>query len=115
MIIGTSNFFKTEIYVHSYNPNKNGQSTYGAHKHAWRTQAAWAKKYYFLHLSSSYAKILEETNFHTREFPRSGSNQKTEKKKREKEERKRLKVGNINNNGQLRIANATQAAWAKSL
>ena len=23
MIIGTSNFFKTEIFAHSYNPNKN--------------------------------------------------------------------------------------------
>ena len=24
--------------------NNNGQATHGAHKHAWRTQAAWAKK-----------------------------------------------------------------------
>ena len=31
---------------------------------------------YFLHLSSSYAKILGETNFHTREIPRSGSEAK---------------------------------------
>ena len=23
--------------------NNNGQTTHGAHKHAWRTQAAWAK------------------------------------------------------------------------
>ena len=23
--------------------NNNGQATHGAHKHAWRTQAAWAK------------------------------------------------------------------------
>ena len=29
-----------------------------------------------MHLSSSYAKILGETNFHTREFPRSGSKAK---------------------------------------
>ena len=44
-------------------------STHGARKHAWRTQAVWAKK---LHLSSSYAKILGETNFPPREFPQSG-------------------------------------------
>ena len=24
--------------------NNNGQATHGARKHAWRTQAAWAKK-----------------------------------------------------------------------
>ena len=30
------------------------------------------KKYFFLHISSSYAKILGETNFHAREIPRSG-------------------------------------------
>ena len=30
------------------------------------------------HISSSYAKILGETNFHTREFPRVGQKQKTE-------------------------------------
>ena len=23
--------------------NNNGQATHGAHKHAWRTQAAWAR------------------------------------------------------------------------
>ena len=28
---------------------------------------------FFLHISSSYAKILGETNFHAREIPRSGS------------------------------------------
>ena len=26
------------------NGNNNGQATYGARKHAWRTQAAWANK-----------------------------------------------------------------------
>ena len=25
--------------------NNNGQATHGAHKHEWRTQAAWAKKF----------------------------------------------------------------------
>ena len=78
--------------------------THGARMaHAWRTQAAWAKK------SSSYAKILGETNFQPREFPRSGSKAKDGG-------RKRLNDGN--KNGQLRIANATlggarKAAWAK--
>ena len=41
-----------------------------------------------MHISSSYAKILGETNFHTREFPQSGSKAKDGEKKREKEERK---------------------------
>ena len=42
-----------------------------------------------MHISSSYAKILGEINFHTREFPRSGSKAKDgEKRKRE-----RAKVG----------------------
>ena len=31
------------------------------------------KKYIVLHISSSYAKILGETKFQPREFPRSGS------------------------------------------
>ena len=68
---------------------------------------------FFLHIFSSYAKILGETNFQPREFPRWGSKAKDgEKRKRER----RAKV--CNNNGQLRIANATsggtpKAAWAK--
>ena len=32
----------------------------------------YLKKYFFLHISSSYAKILGETNFQPREFPRRG-------------------------------------------
>ena len=65
---------------------------------------------FVLHISSSHAKILGETNYHTRGFPRSGSKAKDGEKKRE-----RLNDGN--NNGQLRIANATsggarKAAWA---
>ena len=59
-------------------------------------------KYFFLHISSSYAKILREINFQPREFPRSVSRAKDrEKRMREK----RLNDGN--NNGQLRIANPT--------
>ena len=37
------------------------------------------KKYFFLHISSSYAKILGQKLFRTREFPRSGSKTKDEK------------------------------------
>ena len=61
-----------------------------------------------MHISSSYAKILGETNFNTREFPRSGS-------KAEDGEKERPKVGE--NNGQAthgarKHAWRTQAAWA---
>ena len=39
-----------------------------------------------MHISSSYAKILGETNFHPREFPRSRSKAKDgEKKEKERE------------------------------
>ena len=62
-----------------------------------------------MHIFSSYAKILGETNFHTREIPRSGSKAK-DGEKREKKER-RPKVGN--NNGQLRIATPPRVAHAK--
>ena len=66
-----------------------------------------------MHISSSYAKILGEKLFRTWEIPRSGS-----KAKDGKEKRKRKKRLNDNNNGQLRIANATyggarKGAWAK--
>ena len=47
-----------------------------------------------MHISSSYAKILKETNFRTREIPRRGSKAKDGEKK----ERKRPNDGN--NNGQ---------------
>ena len=35
---------------------------------------------FFLHISSSHAKILGETNFHTREIPRSGSKAEDEER-----------------------------------
>ena len=57
-----------------------------------------------MHISSSYAKILGETN-HTWEFPRSGSKAKGGEKERGK------KVGN--NNGQLPIATPPRVAHAK--
>ena len=64
-----------------------------------------------MHISSSYAKILGQKLFRTREFPRSWSKAKDGK------ERKRSKVGD--NNGQAthgarKHAWRTQAAWANS-
>ena len=50
-----------------------------------------------MHISSSYAKISGETNFRTREIPRSGSKAKDGEKKRERK-KERLNYGN--NNGQ---------------
>ena len=41
--------------------NNNGQSTHGARKHAWRTQAAWAKK---LELNYIPAKGTKLGNFY---------------------------------------------------
>ena len=66
----------------------------------------YPQKIFFLHISSSYAKILEQKLFRTREIPQSGS--KAKDRKREKE---RPKVGN--NNGQLRIATPPWVAHAK--
>ena len=61
-----------------------------------------------MHISSSYDKIMRETNFRTREIPQSGSKAKEgEKKKKEKE---RL---DGNNNCQLRIATPPRVAHAK--
>ena len=53
---------------------------------------------------------MRETNFHTREFPRSGSKANDGERKKERE-RERPKVGN--NNGQLRIATPPRVAHAK--
>ena len=50
--------------------------------------------FFFLHISSSYAKILGETNFHAREIPRSGwkvEGGEERKKKKEEEEKSRWK------------------------
>ena len=68
-----------------------------------------------LHISSSYAKIVGETNFHALEIPRSGSKAKDGERERKKE---RLNDGN--NNGQAthgarKHAWRTQAAWANLL
>ena len=42
-----------------------------------------------LHISSSYAKILGETNFQPWEFPRSGSKAKDGKERKKEREKKR--------------------------
>ena len=67
---------------------------------------------FFLHISSSYAKMLGETNFRTLEIPRS------ESKAKDGEKERRKKTNNGNNNGQAthgtrKNAWRTQAAWAK--
>ena len=49
--------------------------------------------FFWLHISSSHAKILGETNFHTREFPRSGSKAKDGEKEKKEEERLNDKIG----------------------
>ena len=66
-----------------------------------------------MHISSSYAKILGETNFHTREIPQSGS--KAEDGERGEKER----LNDVENNGQAthdarKHAWRTQAAWPNS-
>ena len=55
---------------------------------------------FFLHISSSYAKILGETNFHAREIPPSGWKVEGGEEK-ERKKKKKKKVGE--NNGQLRF------------
>ena len=45
-------------------------------------------KIFFLHISSTYAKILGETNFQPREIPRSGLKAKDGEKKERKRDRK---------------------------
>ena len=45
------------------------------------------KKIFFLDIPSSYAKILGETNFHSREFPRSGKKAKDGKEEKKKEKK----------------------------
>ena len=64
----------------------------------------WFKKFkkMFFYIPSSYAKILGETKFQLRKFPRSGSKAIDVERDREREKEKVS-----DNNGQLRIANAT--------
>ena len=62
------------------------------------------KKIFFLHISSSYAKILGQKLFHTRDFPEVGQKQKTEKTKERKIEERTLVITSCG---------ARKAAWAK--
>ena len=59
-----------------------------------KNQLFFFKRSKLQHVSSSYAKILGETNFHTQEFPEMGQKQKTERKR--ERERERAKVSNNN-------------------
>ena len=70
-----------------------------------------------MHTSSSYAKILGQKLFRTREFPQRGSKAKDRKEREREREKERLNDGN--NNGQLRIVHAPsggarKTAWAKT-
>ena len=38
--------------------DNNGQATHGARKHAWRTQAAWAKKIIFTFTDNCYFSLI---------------------------------------------------------
>ena len=49
------------------------------------------QKYFFLHISSSYAKILGEKLFRTWEIPRSGSKAKNGEKEKQEREKEREK------------------------
>ena len=70
-------------------------------KIAWKWPFFWGKNklpkkdIFFLHISSSYAKILGETNFHAREIPLSGWKvegvEERKKEKKEEEEKNRWK------------------------
>ena len=60
----------------------------------------YLKNIFVLHISSSYAKILGDTNFHTREIPRSGSKAK---------DGERLNDGD--NNGQATHGARMAHAW----
>ena len=64
-------------------------------------------KYFFLHISSSYAKILGDKLFHTWEIPRSGS--KAEDGGKRKRERETLNNGD--NNGQAMHGARMAHAW----
>ena len=70
------------------------------------------KKYFFLHISSSYAKILGEKLFNTWEIRRSGSKVEGGERKREREKERERKL--VITMAKLCMAHAwrTQVAWA---
>ena len=80
--------------------DNNGQATHGARKHAWRTQAAWAKIISHMGVSPKWVK--------------------SKRRRKKRRERKKERLNDGNNNGQAthgahKLAWRTQAAWAKSL
>ena len=73
------------------------------------------KKYFFLLISSSYAKILGEKLFRTWEIPRSGSKAKNGEEREKERKKERLNNGDNNaqaTHGARKHAWCTQAAWA---
>ena len=59
--------------------------------------------YFFLYISSSYAKILGANLFHTWEIPRSGSKAEDREKKRKKKKERKLVI----TMAKLRMAHAS--------
>ena len=71
-----------------------------------------------MHISSSYAKILGETNFHAWEIPGSGSKAEDGEKTREKDRTMvitmaKLRMAQTSTHGAGKHAWRTQAAWTK--
>ena len=63
-----------------------------------------------MHISSSYAKILGETNFNTGEIPRSGSKAKDGERKRKRKE-ERLNDGDNNGQAMHGTVGESNHAW----
>ena len=66
-----------------------------------------------MHISSSSAKILEETNFHTRVIPRSGSKAK-DGERREKKRDQKLVITMASYALHCHLGGAHKAAWANT-
>ena len=87
-ILGETNFRTGEIprsgsrAKDGEKERKNTPGTAGRPGGRDRKKIEMTKKNIFLHISSSYTKILGETNFQPREFPRSGSKAKDGKERK---------------------------------
>ena len=74
------------------------------------------KKIFFLHISSSYAKILGDKLFHTRETPRSGSKAEGGEKERKKDKTMmitmaKLRMAHASTHGARKPLGARKHAW----
>ena len=69
-------------------------------------------EYIFWHISSSYAKILGETNFQPWEIPRSGSKAKDGKERENKKRDQKLVITMASYALQRHLGGARKAAWA---